>query len=404
MQIPDFSRHPRTGALLPVDVPPIIIGTTLIQNVLSELSQRGWKKILLVDDARTHLAFGRQLRSMATHLSLADPVQADENTVQRIVHEGIGHDVILAVGSGTINDICKHAAFLLNIPYILCATALSMNGYLSINASINVGGVKTTLPGKLPAAAFFDMEVLSTAPVYLAQAGFGDALCRSTAQADWLLSHQLLDTPYSDLPFELLAPYENLLWGNARGIASNNPRSLSILAYTLILSGLGMTITGGSYPASQGEHLLAHTLEMLKGSHHSHSHGACIAVTTSIMAEIQEEGLYLGNKISFPSFPENLLMKHFKPEQVAYFQTEYRKKDLTAERLADINTRLRNNGWEIAASIAGVRKPTEKIRERLTAAGCPTTPEAIGWTNEDIILAKKIAPFTRERFTFLDLL
>ena len=39
------------------------------------------------------------------------------------------------------------------------------------------------------------------------------------------------------------------------------------LARTLVLSGFGMTLVGGSYPASQGEHLISHYLEMMKPAH-----------------------------------------------------------------------------------------------------------------------------------------
>ena len=47
----------------------------------------------------------------------------------------------------------------------------------------------------------------------------------------------------------------------------------------------------GSYPASQGEHLIAHTMEMKHGSTLMESyHGEQIGVTTlCTMAEIQEE-------------------------------------------------------------------------------------------------------------------
>ena len=38
--------------------------------------------------------------------------------------------------------------------------------------------------------------MLAAAPPRLIRAGLGDSACRSTAQADWLLSHMLLDRPY----------------------------------------------------------------------------------------------------------------------------------------------------------------------------------------------------------------
>ena len=61
--------------------------------------------------------------------------------------------------------------------------------------------------------------------------------------------------------------------------------AMEVLARTLVLSGLGMTICGGSYPASQGEHLISHYIDMLGDPAWPASfHGEHIAVTTLTMA------------------------------------------------------------------------------------------------------------------------
>ena len=80
-----------------------------------------------------------------------------------------------------------------------------MNGYTSMNAAITVEGHKKTLPAKAPLGVFIDLGVFAAAPVRMIRAGLGDSLCRSTAQADWLLSRHLRDTPYREAPFALLA-------------------------------------------------------------------------------------------------------------------------------------------------------------------------------------------------------
>jgi len=48
------------------------------------------------------------------------------------------------------------------------------------------------------------------------------------------------------------------LFANAKGLMNNDMDAIGGLARTLVLSGMGMTICGGSYPASQGEHLISH--------------------------------------------------------------------------------------------------------------------------------------------------
>ena len=65
-------------------------------------------------------------------------------------------DALIAVGSGTINDLCKYASALDRKPYVVFGTAPSMNGYTSVNAAITVGGLKKSLTAQAPAGAFLD--------------------------------------------------------------------------------------------------------------------------------------------------------------------------------------------------------------------------------------------------------
>ena len=84
-----------------------------------------------------------------------------------------------------------------------------MNGYTSVNAAITVNGHKRSLAAVSPEGVFVDLEVLARAPRRLIQAGFGDAICRSTAQADWLLAGRLLGQPYRTVSFSFTADLES---------------------------------------------------------------------------------------------------------------------------------------------------------------------------------------------------
>ena len=64
--------------------------------------------------------------------------------------------------------------------------------------------------------------------------------------------------------------------------------AMARLARTLVLSGFGMTLCGGSYPASQGEHLISHYVEMMAPELPPSFHGEQIAVTTLTMAGLHE--------------------------------------------------------------------------------------------------------------------
>ena len=52
----------------------------------------------------------------------------------------------VAIGSGVMNDVVKHAAFTAGVPYLCVATAASMDGYTSAGAPLSDKGFKITIP------------------------------------------------------------------------------------------------------------------------------------------------------------------------------------------------------------------------------------------------------------------
>jgi len=65
-------------------------------------------------------------------------------------------------------------------------------------------------------------------------------------------------THYRETPFLLLDLEEEALFSESEALSRGDLKAVERLARTLVWSGLGMTICGGSYPASQGEHLISH--------------------------------------------------------------------------------------------------------------------------------------------------
>src|SRR5690606_22810533 len=133
-----------------------------------------------------------------------------------------------------------------------------------------------------------DLAVLSAAPERLIRAGLGDSLCRTTSQADWLLAHLLFDKPYRRLPYALLKDDEGPLFAQSAALVRGDGEAMRRLVRTLNLSGFGTAIVGNSEPASQGEHLISHYIDMFApASRRLIFHGEQIAVTTLSMARLQ---------------------------------------------------------------------------------------------------------------------
>jgi glycerol-1-phosphate dehydrogenase [NAD(P)+] len=330
---------------------------------------------------------------------------ADAPTVETLRRASASADALVAVGSGTINDLCKFAAASDGKPYAVFATALSMNGYTSMNAAITVDGHMKSLPAACPLGVYMDLEVLAGAPARMIRAGLGDSLCRSTAQADWLLSRHLHGTPYRSAPFVLLANDEPKLLDGPEALMRGDLDVMEALARTLALSGLGMTLCGGSYPASQGEHLISHYVDMFApAGRDPYFHGEQVAVATLTMARIQERVLAAGPPRLEPAAVGCAdLQRRFGPDIGESCWREFEAKRLTRET-APMLTRRAAEVWnDLVRDVRSASVPASAIAAVLRRAGCPATPADIGLVPGFYASAVRDARFLRDRYTFLDL-
>jgi glycerol-1-phosphate dehydrogenase [NAD(P)+] len=361
----------------------------------------------VVSDENTHGVLGaRVAQALAPTQSLVlERPHADANTVARLRAETHGAEGLLAVGSGTLNDLCKYAAFLDRKPYAVFGTAPSMNGYTSPNAAITVNGLKKSLPAEPALAVFLDLNVLAKAPARLIRSGLGDSLCRSTAQADWLLAHMLCDTPYREAPFALLAEDEAPLFAVAGNLLRGDVDAIRLLTRTLVLSGLGMAICGNSMPASQGEHLISHYTDMMADpSWPAAHHGEQIGVTTLTMARLQEAMLASPAPGLRPSeVGRAAMLAQFGPQLGKACWSEFSKKRLSKAGAEAMSARVQALWPEIRRRIGAIRRPVRELEDVLRRAGAPTTPASLGWPAEFYRQAVRHAREIRDRWTFLDL-
>jgi len=329
----------------------------------------------------------------------------DMETVEMVRAQTKHAPGLIAIGSGTVNDLCKYATFLDRKPYAVFGTAPSMNGYTSVSAAITEHGHKKSLPAHAPMGVFLDLEVLAKAPLRMIRSGLGDSVCRTTAQADWLLAHLLFAKPYRTTPFKLLEADEAQLFAKAGDLVAGDIGAMEVLARTLVLSGLGMTICGGSYPASQGEHLISHYIDMLGDpSWPASFHGEHIAVTTLTMARLQEA--MLGEAppvVSATPVTEQAMIGHFGAELGASCWEAFSKKRLDASAAASLSGKLATGWADIRAALAKVMRPLAEIEAALKAAGAPMKSADIGVPVPFYRRAVGQAREIRDRYTFLDL-
>jgi glycerol-1-phosphate dehydrogenase [NAD(P)+] len=368
------------------------------------------RRLAIVSDPETHGIMGAQvtraLQGVAAIENVLLPQQphADSETVAHLRAATKSADALIAIGSGTVNDLCKYASAQDHKPYVVFGTAPSMNGYTSVNAAITVNGHKKSLAAQAPVGAFFDLSVLAAAPKRMIRSGLGDSLCRSTAQADWLLTHLLFDLPYRTMPFVLLEEDEGPLFDSAADLLAGDLGAMERLTYTLLLSGFGTAICGNSLPASQGEHLISHYSDMLPdGARPFSFHGEQIGVTTLTMARLQEQMLDGAAPIlSVDGNHEQDFIAHFGPVLGPSCWKDFTEKRLTQDKTDALNARIAQTWDAIRNRIAGIMLPSSRLAEVLMQAGAPRSPQDLGWAHDFYLGAVRHARKIRNRYTFLD--
>ncbi len=404
-------RDPESNQPVRVATRALAIEDSLAGNEAQLVAALGFgKRIALVADPNTRAALGDRVERALAGRFQVDPVtlpadpEPDAETVERVRAASAHADALVAVGSGTVNDLAKYAGALDGKPYAVFATAPSMNGFTSLTASITVDGHKKTLPAQAPAGAFFDLEVLAAAPARLIRAGLGDSICRATAQWDWRLSHLLLGTPYRELPFALLADDEPALLARAADLLGGDLKVMRRLVRTLVLSGFGTAIVGSSAPASQAEHLVSHFIDMFGPPTRPRIfHGEQIAVTTLSLARLHEALAESPPLLAADQTTEAEFITRYGNELGRATWAEFAAKRLTPERADELNHRIATHWQDFMAYAHGVTLPSTQIAAVLRAAGAPTTPEAIHLDRPFYEHALAHAREIRNRYTALDL-
>ena len=200
-------------------------------------------------------------------------------------------DLIIGVGSGVINDLCKHVSYENGLPYDIVATAPSMDGYASKGAALILDGMKVTLNAAVPRAIIADLSVLANAPFPMIQAGYGDIIGKYSCLCDWALSE--LVTGESLCRFVYDATMETVLKtvSLADGLVKREKEAVGALQEALVAVGILMAYVGNSRPASGSEHHLSHYFEIvgIVRSEDYYPHGIDVCYSAIETARLREK-------------------------------------------------------------------------------------------------------------------
>lgn len=197
-------------------------------------------------------------------------------------------DYVLAVGSGTLNDIAKSVSFKSGIPCGVLATAASMDGYCSSGAALMRDGFKVTDSTHTPSDILVDLDIIKNAPRDMTTAGFGDIIGKYTCLADWKLANLINGEPIHEEAYSMMESARVACVKAYDGLRDGSEDAAEALMDALLTAGISMAVCGNSRPASGSEHHQSHFLEMdfARREEKIPPHGIKVAIGTLVSLHI----------------------------------------------------------------------------------------------------------------------
>ena len=282
-----------------LSVSEVLVGSGMLNRLPEVVFSRHAEKAFVLADQNTFAAAGEAVCALLRRSGvkfqsavLEDPLPPDEKAVGKATMLMDNDcDIVIGVGSGVINDICKILSSRAKVPYIIVATAPSMDGYASASSSMELNGLKVSLPTKCPDVIIGDTDILKNAPIRMLQAGLGDMLAKYISIAEWRISHEVNGEYYCERVADLVREALQTCVENADGLLKRDEKAVEAVFDGLILGGIAMTFAGISRPASGCEHYFSHIWDMhgLEFGTKTDLHGIQCAVATSVCAGIYEK-------------------------------------------------------------------------------------------------------------------
>ena len=395
----------------------------VIENELvAFLKENGYKRLTVVCDKNTYRVAGERVCkvleqngiSYKLHTYLEDEVLPNEHFIGNLaVGMDIGCDLMLAVGSGTINDICRYVSAVAGKEYVIVGTAPSMDGYNSGVSALIYNNTKRTIETHTPKAVFLDPDILVEAPKDMIGAGVGDLLGKINCLTDWKLAKIVNDEWHCEFISNIVDTAITKITDNKEGLANGESDAIADLVEGLLLSGVCMDFAGNTRPASGAEHHMSHFWEMryLIEGRKAVFHGTKVGIGTIIALKAYE---YLSNlnvdfdaikKLNRPTFEEwaKDIEKVYltATEEVLALEKKCQKNSEKSikERLIVVE-----KNWDKIQNLAKNATKSSVAYDILSSLDAPTKPAHIGvdktLARQAIVYAKEL----RDRYTILQLL
>jgi glycerol-1-phosphate dehydrogenase [NAD(P)+] len=249
----------------------VIVGDGVLGQLPELLKGYHAKKVYLIADQNTYQAAGKTVWEIldqndiqiASCIFQEDALEPDEHSVGRaIMYYETNCDVVIGVGSGVINDIGKIVANVSGKPYIIVATAPSMDGYASATSSMARDGLKISLNSKCADVIMAELDVLCQAPAKMMASGLGDMLAKYVSICEWRIANLITGEYYCEDIAQLVRDALKRCSDHAEGLLKRDKEAVKAVFEGLVIGGVAMAYAGVSRPASGVEHYFSHVWDM----------------------------------------------------------------------------------------------------------------------------------------------
>ena len=393
------------------------IGRGIVSEVPKLVAAMGKKRPFVVCDGNTYEVAGRKVDEALTaagveHTTYVIPCTGGDSGLPGMSRERISPaewevgsvtmnldpacDMLLAVGSGVVNDICKVVAKATGRPSAVVGTAPSMDGYASNNAAMEMNHVKVSLYTAVPEGILLDTDILAQAPMRMLWAGLGDMVAKYIAICEWRISHLITDEYYCEDVAELMRAALRKIMAVSDKIAQRDPDAIGSVAEGLVLAGIGMAYAEISRPASGLEHYFSHMWEMMaleRGEPYD-LHGIQVGIGTVLTLKIYE-------KLVTVTPDRAKAEAHMMSFDRAAWEAEVRRVfGHTADQIIAIEDKVHKNDparhaqrldriiehWDEIKQIVKEELPdANQLCDAMAATGMPMGPADIGVPDKDVI-------------------
>lgn len=414
----EFRETCPCGKIHKSEIDDVIVGKGVLECIPDIVSRYAADKVFVLADINTYKAAGEKLCGILDNKKIKyskyvfneTALEPDEYAVgAAVMHFDKECSLLIAVGSGVINDIGKIVSNIANINYVIVATAPSMDGYASKSASMSVNGLKVSLPTGCAKVILGDVDVLKNAPLQMLKAGLGDMIAKYISICEWRIGNMITGEYYCENVAQLIRSALRRCVDNSPKLLQRDEEAIKAVFEGLVIGGAAMAYAGVSRPASGVEHYFSHIWDM-RGLEFETSvslHGIQCAIGTLIAIKLYEKIRKLSPEhqkaldyvkgFDYTNWSEELIkllgkgafeMIEIEKKEQKYDEDKHKKRLEIIERSWD----------KILKIIDEEIPPYEEIERIFDTIALPKTVEEIGLENNIVPLSFKATKDIRDKY------